>query len=154
MPLQEFRAGSATVDRGITGESGRDINIWKDPWLPDRNSPRVTSAPITGLEQASVDSLRREDGLDWDLDFLGDLFNQRDIRLIQGIPMSYRQIPDKVCWRWEDSGRFTVRSCYRNLAGDMVNGGWTGWAAMWAWMLPPKKNLADVLRFTPDDVKS
>ncbi|CAH9105356.1 unnamed protein product, partial [Cuscuta epithymum] len=98
----------------------------------------VSSTPIPGLEHATVDSLRSEDGLTWDRDLLLDIFEQWDVQLIQGILISFRRVPDKVCWRWEESGRFSVRSCYQFLAGEMTNGAWSGWTAMWGWSLPPK----------------
>ncbi|CAH9127052.1 unnamed protein product, partial [Cuscuta epithymum] len=41
-------------------------------------------------------------------------------------------------WRWEASGRFSVRSCYRRLAGDIQVEGWVGWTEMWNCRLPPK----------------
>ncbi|CAH9079931.1 unnamed protein product [Cuscuta epithymum] len=74
----------------------------------------------------------------WDVDLLKDLFVQRDVDIIQGVPLSFRDVSDRVCWRWENSGQFSVRSCYRAIIGEITSSEWLGWTEMWRWKLPPK----------------
>ncbi|CAH9093766.1 unnamed protein product [Cuscuta europaea] len=62
---------------------GKSIKIWEDPWLPDRENPRVISDVGLGLEQTVVANLMDESGKAWDMDVLRDLFDSRDVGLIQ-----------------------------------------------------------------------
>lgn len=52
----------------------------------------------------------------WDDAILNDLFNDRDVQLIQNIPLSssvFRDTKDTWMWLFDENGEFTVRSCYR-----------------------------------------
>ncbi|CAH9122687.1 unnamed protein product, partial [Cuscuta epithymum] len=129
----------------ITGEGvrwrvgdGSSINIWRDPWLPDKDNPRVSSECFHGLEGASVAGLFKPLRAGWDEDILVDLFNARDRELIKRIPVSNRSVTDRLVWAGEQNGSFTVKSCYRRITGDIFPVGWVGWTAMWRFNLPPK----------------
>ncbi|CAH9081058.1 unnamed protein product [Cuscuta europaea] len=43
---------------------------------------------------------------------------------MKGIPLSFRSVPDKLC--------------YRALVGKAEGDGWTEWTQMWRWKIPPK----------------
>ncbi|CAH9097366.1 unnamed protein product [Cuscuta epithymum] len=86
----------------------------------------VITAPISGQEEDRAESLFCSDGRSWDLDILNDSFEERDVQLIQGMPISLRSMPDRLCWRWESSRLFSVRSCSRALIGEFVGGEWVG----------------------------
>ncbi|CAH9072780.1 unnamed protein product [Cuscuta epithymum] len=98
----------------------------------------MTTDPAIGLENSLVNGLLYEPHQVWDIDILHDLFNDRDSKLIQSIPVSRRMVPDRLIWRWESGGRFLVRSCYRRITGECQATGWKGWTGMWNWQLPPK----------------
>ncbi|CAH9090018.1 unnamed protein product [Cuscuta epithymum] len=101
----------------------------------------VITSPVEGLQEACVRNLLCESGKEWDRDILSDLFESRDVQLIQSIPISYRSIPDKICWRWESNGHFSLRSCYWQLVGEFNSPSWLGWTFVWRWKLPPKIKL-------------
>lgn len=59
--------------------NGKKITILNhnQPWLHDETNPYITS-DLHGLDNVTVDSIRTEDGQQWDKEILEDLFNQRD----------------------------------------------------------------------------
>lgn len=57
--------------------NGKEITILNQPWIQDETHPYITS-DLKGLNNVTVHSLRTEDGQQWDIDILQDLFNQRD----------------------------------------------------------------------------
>ncbi|CAH9147575.1 unnamed protein product [Cuscuta epithymum] len=117
---------------------GRSINIWEDPWLPDPTNPKVITVSGEGLHEAVVRSLMDVDGKEWDIDILNDILEGRDVDLIRRIPLSLRPVSDVKQWRWEEDGRFSVKSCYRRIVGEINPVNWTGWTEMWNWKIPPK----------------
>ncbi|CAH9116622.1 unnamed protein product [Cuscuta europaea] len=117
---------------------GEFINIWRDPWLPDKINPLILSDCFQGLEEALVAGLLNSRRDVWDEDILKDLFNDRDIDLIRRIPLSNRVVPDRMIWAGEENRCFTVRSCYRRIVGEITLVEWTGWTSMWHLNLPPK----------------
>lgn len=54
----------------------------------------------------------------WDLDILNDLFIDKDIHLIQNIPLSSRPINDILIWKWHKKGVYTVKSGYKTLSSE------------------------------------
>ena len=65
-------------------------------WLPDQSNPFVESQMVTGLQHVIVDSLIGEDGTNWDVDILYELFNERDRNFICQIPISRVAKPDRL----------------------------------------------------------
>ncbi|CAH9112535.1 unnamed protein product [Cuscuta europaea] len=128
------------IRKGVRWRVGdeKSINIWRDPWLPDKTNPLILSDCFQGLEEAPVAGLLNTTRDGWDEDILKHLFNDRDIDLIRRIPLSNRVVPDRMIWAGEENGRFTVRSCYRRIVGEIASVDWMGWASMWCLNLPSK----------------
>lgn len=78
------------------------------------------------------------DKRDWDFDILTDLFEHRDVNQVMSIPICNRYVEDKLIWRWEEKGCFSVKSCYHFLYGEMHNHQDLGWTRMWDYNIPPK----------------
>lgn len=55
----------------------------------------------------------------WDEDILYDLCNERDMLLIIQILIPIRQRIDTWYWLFENDGEFSVKSCYRQLRGEV-----------------------------------
>ena len=70
--------------------TGNHVTIWADPWIPDMKNLFVESTPGTGVEDATIASLKNELRTSWDEDVLSDLFNGRDKILIHQILLSIR----------------------------------------------------------------
>lgn len=70
------------------------------------------------LEDVQVRNLMVESKDCWDTNLLQDMFNHRDIELIKTIPISKNVQQDSWFWILEQSGLFTLKSCYRNLVDE------------------------------------
>ena len=91
------------------------VNVWLDPWRPDHLNLHVETSPIVGLEHATIDSLKSSQCGGWDHDILDELFNQRDKELILQIHVCYRELLDCWQWKWDNKGKYFVKSGYRAL---------------------------------------
>lgn len=91
-----------------------------------------------GLKTVTVSALMHEDYSSWDHDILMDLFNDRDIQLIQQILLSTRAKEDKWYWILDNDGEFSVRSCYRKLRGEKTFTDKVFWRKLWNLKLPGK----------------
>ena len=94
---------------------GTSIRIWSDPWLPSKFLPYISSPIPSGWEDARVSSLFDSSQQVWNLATLQQLFNPRDAKLINSIPLSTRPIEDVLIWLFTQTGSYTVKSEYRFL---------------------------------------
>lgn len=94
--------------------NGKEINILHQPWLQDGTNPYITTE-LQGLDNATVHSLRTEDGQQCDREILEDLFNQRDQSCIYNVQIVGESEADTLYWNEDISGEYTVRSAYRLL---------------------------------------
>lgn len=101
---------------------GRQARIRGDKWLPDKFSSRVISPqknlPNNALVCASID----EDGPCWDEGRVLSEFFPHEARAILGIPLSSRQVSDKLIWAGTKSGKYTTKSAYKLLSGTPTAG--------------------------------
>lgn len=70
------------------------------------------------LDHISVKNLMTEDLMEWDKEILDDLCNERDKKLIQQVHIPIRKRADSWYWLFSDTGKYTVRSCYRKIKGE------------------------------------
>ncbi|XP_074373800.1 uncharacterized protein LOC141714165 [Apium graveolens] len=79
---------------------------------------------------------------DWDHDVIKDLFNQRDQERILRTPISANEEVDKISWKFEISGTYTVKSAYRlnqRLKGAFnLNERSTVLMSLWKIKAPPR----------------
>ncbi|KAM6544531.1 hypothetical protein CsatB_025267 [Cannabis sativa] len=127
--------------------NGTRISILNEPWLPCLENPYVTTSHPS-LLQAKVNNLMTMDGTGWDLEILEDLFEERDRKLIEKIPLQPSVSDDTLTWALEASGTYSVKSAYKVL--QQINGRWDNeddttsrfWTTMWRLKIPPKvKNI-------------
>ncbi|XP_073121701.1 uncharacterized protein [Henckelia pumila] len=122
--------------------NGQETNIWRDQWLPDLNNPYVeTVCPQEDLQNSKVHSLRNSENGGWDSDILEDIFVTHDVRLIQSIPLSRRDIKDRWIWGANNNGLYTVKSGYKLfvsnsevIAQDLE----VDWKQIWRLKIPGK----------------
>lgn len=74
----------------------------------------------------------------WDKEILQDLFDNMDIELIKRIPISKHVKRDSWFWSLEQTGKFTVKSCYRQLIGEQHWPQAGFWKRLWLLDLPSK----------------
>ena len=95
-----------------------------------------------GLQDATVDSLIKEDGTSWDADILDEFFNERDQHLIYKIPLPRVVKPDQLQWIWDKKGVYMVKSSYHFLLNNTVvpnyGFGVEFWKRTWSLQIPAK----------------
>ncbi|EEF41737.1 conserved hypothetical protein [Ricinus communis] len=74
--------------------------------------------------------------LRWNRDLIENIFNQHDASLILHIPLSNRQVVDRLFWVVNPKGDFTVKSCYRLLCGDFHRHAHPLWNRLWKLPIP------------------
>lgn len=68
-------------------------------------------------------SLIWEDHKQWNVSLLDELFSYEEVELIQGIPLSIRNIADRRVWHYDRHGTFTAWSAYHVSRGLLVTSG-------------------------------
>ncbi|XP_074347097.1 uncharacterized protein LOC141685920 [Apium graveolens] len=104
---------------------------------------------VIGLQGKTVDSLMCTDKLEWDVEVVSYIFNNRDKESILAIPLSTSDQEDQLYWKFEESGLYSVKSAYRRLQDQRSH-----WSVepndkvlqiLWSIKAPPKLiNLAEV----------
>ncbi|KAL8117164.1 hypothetical protein AgCh_015174 [Apium graveolens] len=120
---------------------GRSTRVWHIPWLPSSENGCLTTTPHANIRDIVVQNLMGADLRSWDMDILNDLFNERDIDLIEQIPIPIHSRPDSWYWLLDDKGLFTVKSCYISIRGEHLNteGGFVKF--LWKLKFPGKIDL-------------
>jgi len=121
--------------------NGSQIKIWTDDWLPDKENPKICSFPYPLMEEAKVEDLIVPGDCRWDEETIRIIFSERDANLIMSIPLPKQQMRDHVIWVVEDDGKFTVKSCYKALRGELRDSDSQPWTDMWQLKLPPKTKV-------------
>lgn len=99
--------------------NGASTRVWFDQLLPDFENGFL-STPMPGhLQNIMVSGLMDMEGRNWDRDVLNDIFNNRDIELITRIPIPSEDRDDSWFWLSDSKGKFSVRTCYRWLQGNL-----------------------------------
>lgn len=117
---------------------GNSTMVWQVPWLPCVQNGFMTSERNAQLEHITVAQLMTDDQMKWDEDILGDICNERDRNLIKQVHILMRKHDDSWYWLFDDSGRFTVRSCYRKIKGESECPDRKFWNKVWGLKLPGK----------------
>ncbi|XP_074351625.1 uncharacterized protein LOC141690750 [Apium graveolens] len=117
---------------------GSSTKIWKVPWLMCPENGFLTTEMVDELQHVTVQSLLDENTGGWDDDVLDDILNERDRELVRQIPLSTRRRDDTWFWLFDDKGKFTVKSCYRNLRGEAACPDAEFWRKLWNLKLPGK----------------
>lgn len=70
--------------------SGIQVKILDDPWLPDVQEPYIHTRS-EALEGKTVASLMVTDIIEWDIDLVNDIFDERDANMILSIPLGVNE---------------------------------------------------------------
>ncbi|CAH9067596.1 unnamed protein product [Cuscuta epithymum] len=117
--------------------NGIEVQVWADAWLPGEGEGRVSSTRPTGIRDMNVAALRDITGKKWNGERISNIFNADDRRKILSIPISSYDRKDGYWWNGENSGKFSVKRCYRLLIGKLQTGDGTDWARLWELHIPP-----------------
>lgn len=118
--------------------NGESTRVWKVPWLPSKENGYLTTDMPQELEHIKVVNLMETDSPNWDDAVLHDICTDRDVQLIKRIPTPLQQTEDSWFWILEESGSFSVKSCYRRIQGEQVWPHALFWRKIWSLELPGK----------------
>lgn len=90
------------------------------------------------LKDARVEGLLVGDHMEWDVEVLQDICNERDCELIKQIPLPQSSKEDAWFWFFDSKGEFTVKSCYRRIRGEAECLNKEFWKKLWGLNLPGK----------------
>ena len=91
--------------------TGEQVNIWRDPWIPNSADRRVIT-PRGQTVLTTVNDLIDPTSGNWDEDLITSIFNPVDVRRILELPLNYNAFEDFIAWHPDCRGIFSVRSAY------------------------------------------
>ncbi|CAJ2636059.1 unnamed protein product [Trifolium pratense] len=126
--------------------TGEHINIWEQHWLKE-GMPLTTPYDMQRFgDITKVKDLMLINSKTWDFDKIRGIFDNITLRRIMQTPLYAFVRDDKLVWKLEQDGVYSVRSAYKqcvNDAGYQDRHGVAGqWNNIWHAKIPPKvKNL-------------
>lgn len=128
---------------------GTQVRIWEDNWIP--NPPILSLQRPVGSSFNFVSELINPATMSWDAQILHTLFSQEVVDSILCIPLSSRRPHDRVTWKLEKRGFFSVKSCYRiardEVLGNVLSSSSQGdpfsplWKTLWSAKVPSKVSV-------------
>jgi len=125
---------------------GTSIPVWNNYWMKDN----VTLYPLEDVA-STLANLRVSDCLmsnqkSWNLPFLHSVFNQQVVEHIVNTPLYPSVREDRLIWKKENNGDYSVRSAYRLCMNELLDTSHFkvqgAWDLVWKLKMPPKiKNL-------------
>ncbi|CAN1833195.1 Putative ribonuclease H protein At1g65750 [Linum perenne] len=120
--------------------SGRQIRVFKDPWIP--SSPGFRLPRQERDEPMAMDWIN-EGGTEWNITEVSRHCNQTEIDAILRIPVGLREGADQWVWHFDKKGMFSVKSAYHVLrnrqSGEVSDISREGkWKWLWNLRIPPK----------------
>lgn len=102
----------------------------------------MTTIPKEGDEGMMVADLLNATNSGWNERKLRHLMNARDCEKIWSIPISYRSVDDKLMWRFDKKGMYSVKSAYRVMRSETFSGRNKErvqmWRKLWCLNIPEK----------------
>jgi hypothetical protein len=125
--------------------TGHNISAWDHNWLSDgtiMNKPENLDPNIALL---TVANLLDQNAKEWDSDLIHGLVDETTAEKILQTPLLESVQTDKITWKHEKNGVYTVKSAYRacidndsNREQHHVDG---RWQLIWQSKVPPKINF-------------
>ncbi|MCH82487.1 RNA-directed DNA polymerase (Reverse transcriptase), partial [Trifolium medium] len=125
---------------------GTRINMWLDPWLRNAENPFTTSSIIQGHENMRVADLMRQGAINsWDWDIIRAMMNERDQQEIARVTLTQGVVEDRMVWRFNNKGIYTVKSAYRYAMETLVDNeeyrAPGNWLDMWKLKIPQRVKI-------------
>lgn len=126
--------------------AGHNIPILNEPWLLNGESIPDTIAGAPLVRNVSINILMDSASKCWNELNIQQVFSEKQAVMILNTPL-YEQVQhDKLTWKVEKSGRYSVRSAYRLCVTELVDLSHLHvpgfWSRIWKLKVPPKvKNL-------------
>ncbi|XP_048493210.1 uncharacterized protein LOC125493745 [Beta vulgaris subsp. vulgaris] len=116
--------------------NGRNINIWRVPWVGDEKGRFIESDEREELKV--VGDLIDHEKMEWRYDLIERNFNERDKKCIYAIPLSLRGGCDDYMWAYSKDGKYTVKTAYMIGKGGDLDDFHGAWVNLWSMDLSPK----------------
>jgi ribonuclease HI len=121
---------------------GSKIHVMSEPWLRVNNGRCLNSPQTQHVYGLIVNNLMLPNVKRWDENKILSLFPLEDAHDILSVPLFELVREDKLIWREENDGVYSVRSGYRKLM-EAENRGYCsgrdgGWRSIWKIHAPPK----------------
>ncbi|KAK9010399.1 hypothetical protein V6N11_036909 [Hibiscus sabdariffa] len=97
--------------------SGSQVSIWNDPWLLGRGVGRVKTHDVN-THFTWVSDLIDDNSRTWKHDIIDNLFDTEDRDRICCIPLARPELQDKIVWRYDQTGEYSVKSGYEVLRNE------------------------------------
>ncbi|XP_024196088.1 uncharacterized protein LOC112199282 [Rosa chinensis] len=141
-----IHAAKHILRRGVRWQvgNGRLIRPWEDPWIPRPSSFLPIIRHEVGPERVSALLLP---GFSWNLALINQYFVADDVDLILSMPLSQRDVPDRLTWHYDKKGRFSTKSAYVLAFEELHNFGEVAtsskglsffWKQIWFAQIPGK----------------
>ncbi|CAN1814412.1 Putative ribonuclease H protein At1g65750 [Linum perenne] len=121
---------------------GKNISVWKDPWLKEDDRSYIVSPVVQDLENLRVADLWIPGTRSWDEELLEELFLPEDVAAIMRIMPPVEISSDTRIWRVSMDGNYSVKSAYRELMENVFQRNYLhqqgAWKELWDTHLPPK----------------
>jgi exonuclease I len=112
------------------------------PWLREEGNSYVSSIPVQGTENMKVADLMDNTGSSWNWGLIEGFFNTQDREAISKVSLMNNEKEDKLIWKFNNRGIYTVKSAYRYAMETLVDnleyripGEWT---SLWRMKIPQK----------------
>jgi len=93
--------------------NGKSNAIWTDPWLREDGNSYVSSEKVQGTESMKVADLMDINGASWNWELIVGIFNEQDREAISKLVLLNRDRDDKLIWKFNNQGNYTVKLAYR-----------------------------------------
>ncbi|CAI0420820.1 unnamed protein product [Linum tenue] len=125
--------------------NGAQVRIWGDSWLPDGEVAFINSAPkvlpVDSFVRELIDPVTNQ----WDVDLVGRCFPAEIAEVVLAIPLRSNDEQDRLIWRHNYHGGYTVRDGYskwlddfKQREGIVTQGSSDFWKKVWKLNIPPK----------------
>lgn len=94
--------------------TGKIINILGQPWLSMADNPSISTVSRS-IEDKKVSSVMKMDTIEWDIDLIRDVFNDRDQKCILDISLDESTNQDTLYWRHEVTRVYSVKSAHKRI---------------------------------------
>jgi hypothetical protein len=117
--------------------NGKSILVWSMPWLREEGNSYVSSAQVQGTGNMKVADLMDTNGSSWNWGLIEGIFNAQDKEAISKLSLLNCEREDKIIWKFNSKGSYTVKSTYRYAMETLVDneeyrilGEWTSLSRM------------------------
>lgn len=92
--------------------SGHSISVWNDPWIPSNPMCKLVKSGQIAINEHMVVTELIKDG-QWNIDPIIHAIDSASAQNIRAIPLPSHARVDKLIWKGNKDGSFSVRKAYR-----------------------------------------